>query len=304
VTEQPRKHHYIPQFWLARWASADGRMVRYEQPVAGKTLASLRYPSEVGWVKDLYRYPDDDPAKEQWLEHRVFQRIDNSAARVLDRMLDDPAKVLSSRELSDWALLIRSLMHRTPENLQSVKRALSQIEDHLMVEVRQHYDELRGPGDPMTLAEYEAALHREERERTALRLLPDVINNPRIGTFLVNMRWRVFSVPADCPTLLMSDDPVARTNGIANPGGHLAMPLSPARLLVMTESDQTMRNISNMPIREMVRNMNCWAVESARRYVVAVDKQQDRFIRNRFGKAPKRSLTANMGKTDEEGGDS
>lgn len=303
MPEQPRKHHYIPRFWLARWAAPDGRMVRYERPIPGKIVASWRYPSEVAWVKDLYRFPDDDAAGEQWLEQRVFQRIDSMAAPVLDSMLRPHPRGLEPAELSAWALLIRSLMHRTPENLRSTKAALRRIEEHLATEIRENYEELRGPGDPSTFAEYASSLHQHERERTALRLLPDLIMNRRIGTFMINMKWRIFAVDAGCPRLLMSDEPVARTDGIGNPGGHLAMPLSPSRLLVMAESDEAMRTITAIPLREMAQNMNRWTVESARRFVVAADRNQERFIRNRFGNDPKRSLTANISLIDDIAGD-
>ncbi len=303
MADQPRKHHYIPQFWLARWAGQNGRMVRYERPIPGKIVASWRHPSEVGWLKDLYRFPDDDAAEEQWLEQRVFQRIDSMAAPVLNEMLRPRPRALEPDELSAWALLIRSLMHRTPENLRSTKAALGRIEEHLAAEIRENYEELRGPADPPTFAAYQATLHRHEQERTALRLLPDVIMNRRIGTFMINMKWRVFAIDEGSPSLLMSDDPVARTNGIGNPGGHLAMPLSPSRLLVMAESDDAMRTITAMPLTEMARNMNRWTVESARRFVVAVDRKQERFVRNRFGNNPKRSLTANVSLIDDMAGD-
>lgn len=280
-------------------------MLRYEQPVAAKIVSSWRYPSEVGWLKDLYRFPDEDAAEEQWLEQRIFQRIDSMAAPVLDLMLQAQARELEPFELSAWALLVRSLMHRTPENLRSTKAALGRIDDHLAAEIRGNYDELRGPGDPPTYVEYEASLHLQERERTALRQLPDVIMNQRIGAFMINMKWRIYAVDPQLPSLLISDDPVARTNGIGNPGGHLAMPLSPYRLLVMAESDDAMRTIAAMPPREMVRNMNRWTVESARRFVVAADRKQERFIRNRFGNDPKQSLTANISLIDNmaAGGD-
>lgn len=189
------------------------------------------YPSEVGWLADLYRYPDADEIEAQWLEQRLFQQIDDAAARVLARMLQLNPSPLDPADLTSWSLMIRSLMHRTPENLASTKAAAARIEDHLMKEIRENYTELRGENDPPDYETYEASLHDQERERAALRLLPSMITNRRIGTFMINMKWRVFNLPDECPHLLLSDDPVARTNGLAKSGGHLAMPLSPKRLL-------------------------------------------------------------------------
>ncbi len=274
-------------------------MVRYDRPVPEKIMASWRYPSEIGWLRDLYRYPDNAQANEQWLEQRVFQRIDSMASPVLGLMLQANPRNLSPTELSHWSLLVRSLMHRTPENLRSTKAALARIDDRLNDEIRENYVEIRGPGDPETYAEYATALHADDQERAALRLLPGVMTNPRIGTFMINMKWRIFTQGSDCPSLLMSDDPVARTNGIGNPGGHLAMPLSPEKLLVMAESDDAMVSIQALKPKALFAAMNTWTVESARRFVVAADRQQERFIRNRFGKHPKPSLTNNLSLVDE-----
>ena len=258
-------------------------MVRYEQPIAGKIVKSWRYPSEVGWLRDLYRYPDADEAEAQWLEHEFFQRIDDQAAPVLARMLAPTPQELDAEQLSRWTTLVRSLMHRTPENLQKSLAALMRIQDHIEAEVRANYDEFRGPSDPTTYEAYAAQRDPHEGRRAALKQLPTLLLNPRIGTFLVNMKWRVLELDADCPRLMLSDDPICRTNGLANPGGHLAMPLSPDRFLLMAESDATMAHIASAPLRDLAKSLNIWTIESARRFVVSVDRRQDRFVENRMG---------------------
>lgn len=45
--------------------------------------------------------------------------------------------------------------------------------------------------------------------------------------------------------------------------------------------------------------MNKWTVESARKFVAAVDRSQERFIGNRFGESAKPSLMADLDRIDE-----
>lgn len=268
-------------------------------PRPGKLVHSRRYPSQTGFVRDLYRFPDEGSPREQWLEHQVFQRIDNAAALALAKMLSPTPTELEQEGRSNWIMFMRSLMHRTPENLARSKAAIGRMDDLLMTEIREDYDKLRGPNDPPTLAEFEAQTRPDAKERMALDMLPGMMANQRIGTFLLNMHWRIFEVSPDCPALLLSDDPLARSNGLAITNGHMAMPLSPRRMLVLANSRETMADIRAMKPRQLATEMNKWTVDSARRFVAAVDRSQERFIGNRFGKLPKPSLMGNLDRIDE-----
>jgi len=290
----PRQHHYIPRFLLSRWTTGDGRLVRYEMPRTGKLVHSRRHPSEVGFVRDLYRYPGAIGLEEQWLEHRVFQRIDDAAAKVLTRMLGPKPITLEPAEGSAWIRFMLSLMFRTPTNLLFAKAAAGRIEDRLMDEICGHYDELRGPNDPANYAEFVAMQHPHAKERSALEMLPGMMDHERIGQYMINMRWHVMDLDFSCPALLLSDDPLARTNGIGVPTGHLAMPISPRRLLVLSNSAETDATLRGIGVRDLARAMNRWTVESARRFVAATDRSQERFIANRFGQRPKDGIMANM----------
>ena len=268
-------------------------------PWPGKLVATRRFPSEVGFVRDLYSYPGAIGHQAQWLEQRVFQRIDDAAAKVLVQMLGSKPINLAPEQGSDWVRFVLSLMFRTPENLTSGKAAIARIEERLMDEIREHYDELRHPADPPTFIEFAAAEHPHHKERQALEMLPDMMNHRGIGQYMINMRWHVMDLDETCPTLLLSDDPLARTNGTAITGGHLAMPLSPRRLLVLSNSAETDATLRNVGVRALAREMNRWTVEGARRFVAATDRSQERFVRNRFGRDPKRGLMSNLDRIDE-----
>ena len=97
----------------------------------------------------------------------------------------------------------------------------------------------------------------------------------------------LFSPPEGGVDYLLSDDPLARTNGLKRPDGHLAIPISPRRLAVGVYEQKFLDEFRRLEPRELVRRMNIWTVEGARHFVVSTDRKQTRFIANRFGRNPK-----------------
>ena len=105
------------------------------------------------------------------------------------------------------------------------------------------------------------------------------------------MHWRVYTFPSSEREFLLSDNPVVQSDGIEREDGHIAMPLTPRKLLVMTRHVAYQDTIAHIRPADLVRQVNTWVVESARHFVVASDLSQKRFIENHFGTAPKAALT-------------
>jgi len=198
-----------------------------------------------------------------------------------------PIPTLSAEETSIWSTFLMSLLHRTPEALAAYKETAGRIYDQTVPEVRHRYAELRTLNDPETVEEYEASLTAEDRERAVMRNFVRVIANPNIGNFLNRLHWSALDQPNHCPDYLLSDDPLARTNGLKRPDGHLAIPISPRRLAVGVYEQKFLDEFRRLEPRELVRRMNIWTVEGARHFVVSTDRKQTRFIANRFGRNPK-----------------
>jgi hypothetical protein len=283
----PRRHHYIPQFYLRRWTGADGQLERYTKPIPGKLEIKRVSTKAVGWWENLYRAPENDPQKDQYLERFFFRALDDQAARVFEKLNCTPVPQLSENEVSIWSTFVMSLMHRTPEGMDAYKETGRRVWDRTVPDVRNKYDELRGADDPKTVEEYEASLTSDDAERSLMRNFAHVVTNPNIGKFLNNLHWMAFHRAHDTPYLLLSDDPLARSNGLKRPDGHLALPVSPSRLIVGVYDRDFVKEIRSMGRSALFTNMNIQTVEGARHFVVSTDRRQSRFIANRFGKNPR-----------------
>lgn len=286
-TQNPTKHHYIPQFYLQWWAGNDGRFERYDRPIPSKIMVRRSFPSETGWLKDLYTSPGDSKGT-QWLETKIFQTIDSKAAPALQKMVNN--QQLNGEERSNWTTFVRSLFHRTPQNLAGTIANALRIHADVLESTRAKYSTLRTTTDPENFDEYLACQTPSERRKTALAVLPATMANPKLGQFLNDMPTRVFTLPDNVRSFLLSDDPIARTNGLQQDIGHIALPLSPRKLFVSAYKQATLDQITKQKPNELVAAMNKWTVESARYFIAAQDRSQDQFIRNRFGITPKASV--------------
>lgn len=287
------KHHYIPIFYTKRWAGPDGLVQRYTKHQA--VVERRVHPSRVGWQERLYELPLVADEHAQVLEERFFRQLDNVAAVALQKMSCEPMLHLEAHETTAWSIFMLSLLHRTPSYLADTKAAGQRLwSGQLMKEVRERYLELRTVHDPATFEQYMDQRDPMQTDQHTLSNLPHLLSNPRICQVLNNMPWGQFTVPVGERTLLLSDNPLARSNGLLNDGGHLAMPLSPRRLLIVAPRRETMQSFDRVPIRQLVRAMNQWTVSSARHFVVATDRLQDSFIKKHFGSEPKPSLHQNI----------
>lgn len=285
-------HHYIPIFWTRQWADdGDGQVVRFTKPyhkVIDRRVAPERCFSE----KNLYALPGGGPAK-QILEEHFFKQLDDLASRALRKMNRFPMEKLSPEETLGWSNFIVSLFHRAPEHLEATKAAGSRIWRNPKPSFEKQYQDMRSPTDPTEYSEYIARRSDHAIETDVLRNLPYLIMNKNISEHLVKCHWVKFPVPDNEIELVLSDDPLLRTNGIMVPGGHFAMPLSPRQLLIIAPERSTIKNIDRVPIKHLVKEMNSWSVQSARKIVVASNLDQMKFISKHFGTVPRPPMYQN-----------
>jgi len=101
------KHHYVPQFFLKRWADVVGK-VHLVQVRNGAVVSSARMPEYTGFEHDLYGLVASAfGVGQDHLEKRLFGPIDSNAALVLDKL--ERHEVLSVDEHIVWTFFLSSL---------------------------------------------------------------------------------------------------------------------------------------------------------------------------------------------------
>lgn len=282
MANEPRKHHYIPEFYLKGWANENGKIWRYDRPHLAVVNKHV-FPSQVGYSRDLYTIPGVAPERAQKIETEWFSRVDHSASKAREKLLDTPHSGWTSVNRSAWSRFILSLAHRTPENLAVFKESMRIIWGRPSPDIQTKYEAIRTPTDPIYFEDYAQSVDPLVVEKFASLAIQRPAGNSQTGNFINNMHWKVHDLSVSQFKLLLSDALLMMSNGLEKPDGHIAIPLSPTKLFVATYDKAFMSEFDRMSPQQLVRKSNQLVVGRAKRFVVATNREQDAFIRNRFG---------------------
>ncbi|TAL81003.1 MAG: DUF4238 domain-containing protein [Beijerinckiaceae bacterium] len=278
----PEKHHYLPIFYQARWATGGDRQVCVYKKPQNEVKTKRRHPAFQGYEVDLYTIPGVEYEAASHLEHQFFLQADDDAAVALQQFERDQKTALDNRLRSGWSRFVISLIHRGPEEIQrffdEVKRHVQDAER----EFEENYATLRLPTEPTTFEEFRLKRPTNLAGRAAAMLIQKVIDNVNVGNHLNNMIWTILSPPSSYP-FLTSDRPVIMTNGMIKPESHLALPIGPRKLFIASNRNEIVQEVARRKPDELVSFVNDRVVKQARRFVIGVDDQQLRFVANRFG---------------------
>lgn len=275
------KHHFIPVFYSREWAGPDGRLCEYTRPYR-EVKPQLKHPDATGYVRGLYTVPKNDPHVAEYIERHFFRVTDNGAAVVAQQLRTESKIDFHSLDRSSWSRFIISLMMRNPEYV--AKMATEVVGFYARTDNEEKYQELRGPDDPSTFEEYVAQRTFHPAGRMSARTLQTIIDSPRMGGHLNQMRWGVVTFKKERHTLLTSDRPIIMTNGIAKPGDHLALPIGPRTLFIATNNIETEQMIRTIDPGILMAQINDRVASQARKYVYGNDNRQLRFVENRLGR--------------------
>jgi uncharacterized protein DUF4238 len=285
MPKEPR-HHYIPIFYLERWASNDGQLTEFCRRYKG-VEARPTHPRGTGYVRGLYRLPDAPSGEEYIIETDLMSDIDSWASRALDRMMTegrDPGK-LHRRMALGWCQFLYSLIVRNPEHLARIKEKLQTLDSLEVLEsIRSDYPNLRRPEDPEKFDEYKAAFKLNPIDVPETRVLPVLLKSKRVISVLASFQWRTATVNSARYPLLTSDRPIIMSNGLGRPDAHIVLPISPRRLFIATKDEQTFQDIASTSVDVLARTVNNQVAQQAYTYVYGVDDKQLRFVANRLGK--------------------
>ena len=267
-TEKLPKHHYVPVFYLKQWAKADGRLIEFSRP-SGRVEARPCGPRGTGYKRGLYRLHSLPEHEAEQIETRFLRQVDNVSSDALQILLGKAPSKWTPNLRSGWTRFMLGALLRTPENIARMKYKL---EDSGL----QAFDSLvKDGGDPDKALDY--LIH--VTEASTFNLLMKVIDNTNIGPYFNAMRWFVINTKAANRTLFTSDRPIVMTNGMSKPESHLAIPISPHHAFFACNTLQTERQLKNIKLPALVKEMNRHIVQRAVKYVWNRETEQIDYVR-------------------------
>ena len=281
--QQSIDHHYIPTFYLRRWAGPDGRICELSRPY--REVKPLRKaPEAAGFIPHLYTVPGMEPGLQSVLEDVVFKRTDQHANDALAFMLAnaDGTADMPPKLRSGWSRFLMSLMHRGPEQLAALKAKCRTTVAEQLAALEHTYAEQRQPSDPETYTEMRAAVEHDVEHKAWAVVLESAVDNPRVGTFINAMNWAIVTVRNRERSMLTSDRSLHMTNGLDHSEAYIILPVGPADIFIAVNTPEMVRRISETEPRGLVKEINAKVVGQAVRYVYDTDDAQLRFVENRM----------------------
>ena len=279
---QPKRHHYLPVFYLKRWVGSRGRVCRYYRP-RDRVVASDVGPDFTGYEDGLYQL--DGTANPQIVETKFFRAVDNNAAPILESMLRVGPGALDNDKRRSWTLFLMSMLMRSPHSLDEIGSVINDFfRANLEKSHQSDYAASRQPDDPVSI--YDFTMKRTPDLAQAYKAaLPDMIDNDVIGQKIINMRWEILNLSAAPHTLLTGDRPCMTSRGIADPVCMLSLPVSPTHIFVAAHDIGLLCRLAAQPARYTVRNSNDCTVKLAVQNVYGCTASQLTFIEKRLRKA-------------------
>lgn len=195
----PIKHHYIPAFYLKRWAVA-GKVIQFAKVHDGKISILPRAPEATGFENRLYEMKGHDPAVAQMFESRYFQPLDTNAADSLELLYRHGHLAdWTSESRSAWTRFILSLLLRCPEDIHGFRSWWTEDFGRTSPKAEANYQKKRTQEDPSTFTEYLLGLPVAVKEAAMFKTLNTLLEHEDVGTHINTMHWRILQTPASAP---------------------------------------------------------------------------------------------------------
>lgn len=264
---QVKKQHYVPQFYLRRFANPKSQIHVYDKfgqksfRANIRDIASARYfynlsQEYISELENSVRKIQSEEKFEQELVDEILKRItdvqmienrlsrlEDHFATVLDNVIDglEKRKRFEKNLRGDFAVFVAVQFWRTYERRQGMMELEQKLEERMMEIVRK-IDEVKGTDT--TAQDLGIAYHPEGTAHRHKMLLFDTSLLLKTASILDNHIWMIGVNDTNEP-LYTSDHPVSihahktdgwqSNTGIASPGVEIMFPLSPRYTLTMVE---------------------------------------------------------------------
>jgi Protein of unknown function (DUF4238) len=279
---EPRKHHFIPSFYLAQWATnTDRKLIEFSRIQYNDKLVSKPVgPDGTGFEFDLYEAKDLPPDQRQYLETVWFNYLDQTAFRALEIHLGESA-AWTNELINAWSRFVFGLHFRHPDAMPELRAAAKSIWEASGPAYQDDWEKIKKAEHPGTFDEYLATIDPFTAAIVRLKMLIKTFDNPDLVGHLNQMPFAVVDVSQSPEKFLTSDRPVCISN-LGRADGVIFLPISPTKLFVAANDNRSFGAIRAQSALDLVRRVNNFVVGRARRYVWGSDKSMEQFVREKM----------------------
>lgn len=91
-------HHYIPQFYLARWTDPTHGKINYYYYMHDRLLCGKKAKKNLGCLDDLYALKNVKEEDKDLLETNHYKLLDDKAAKVVNKLIKEGVSSLNDQD--------------------------------------------------------------------------------------------------------------------------------------------------------------------------------------------------------------
>lgn len=272
----PRRHHFVPAFYLQQWSEKNGRLIEYSKRYSKLVRRSVG-PRRTGFEVDLYSLKDLPPDSTQHLETKFLNNADRIGSEALRRLLEPQNAPWTPAQRAAWSIFLICMEMRHPDSIAELKSAAGEIWDETEVEFKKRYCEIRKEGQPETYEDYLQQRDQYDDAWGRSVIIEYALHDSAIRKHIDAMRWFVFDTSGAEHSLLTSDRPILFWD-LTRIDGFIAMPISPSKIFVAANGQHNIDYIRGKSLDELVFKNNKFVVERAKKFVWAKDTSTASFV--------------------------
>ena len=212
------------------------------------------------------------------LEKLFFGAIDRKGAYARDRLLEHGPKSLDAELRSDFARLLLSLDVRRPMTVSSLRQEGRWGIANALDSDAEVADAIAAAGLSVAPSDYVEETLDWCLEDRALATVQRLVDNPAVGSKLINAHWHVVQLGPYDPCFVLSDRPLIRLSGYDRPGAAWVLPLNPKSVFVAVNHPLNLERIKHASPQRLARYVNLLSVHQADQYVFSVDQNDERWL--------------------------
>jgi hypothetical protein len=227
---EPKLHHWLPQFLMRPWCDSDGLLISFYRP-RDKVIWKKRSPKSLGGSNELYTIHWGKIENKKQIETNVFARtLDDPAAKVRDRLLSGELDILTREERVVFSQFLLSLLLRRPDNLVERRKEHEQgwLEDMARIPLK-----VDG-GQRLPTSEELAVIRRGWAgygSDLVLRTMLEAIGDPGNWEQICSLDWKVVDMSKSRFDMVFGDRPIEKL-WPRNDLRYLLLPISPDSVFV------------------------------------------------------------------------
>lgn len=233
----PRQHHFVPRWYLQRWAGSDERVLRARKTPSGKILFDEQLPKNIGREKDLNAVFGSPGNPGRNFEDQVTRILDDPFSVLHRKLITEGLETFTDTERFELARHLCALQVRNPRIIRdqlepAIARPmtfpsyLSPEELQEMKEFEPRYRERFNSNYDFTKFIAQAMLHNLDEDAEML--------SPK--------SWVLVPYPPDSSLYITGELPFIATLGFGSPDSNYIFPVNPSLALVLTDNVQLLLN--------------------------------------------------------------